>query len=115
MSLVGRESMLTRARADEMLSANTRIPVLEAEISALNAHIAAQAQEHARALAQEQSWARDTTHKLTNMREENDVLMERCGALLFDATQLEVSRQELIEEVNGKSDKYVSMSRRARA
>jgi hypothetical protein len=97
--------MLTRARADEMLSANTRIPVLEAEIIALNKHLATQAQEHAQALAREQMWARDITEKLTKLKAENDALVERCGSLLFDAMQLETSRQDLIEEVREKSER----------
>eukprot|EP00026_Physarum_polycephalum_P003525 Phypoly_transcript_03538.p1 GENE.Phypoly_transcript_03538~~Phypoly_transcript_03538.p1 ORF type:complete len:683 (+),score=114.19 Phypoly_transcript_03538:324-2372(+) len=109
---LGREAMLTRARADEMLSANTRIPVLEAEILALNKHATRQAQEHAQALAREHAWALDTTEKLTKLKAENDALVERCGSLLFDATQLEASRQELIEEVRDKSERLVQLELR---
>lgn len=103
--------MLTSARADEMLSATARVPVLEAEISALHTHINAQIQEHAQVVAQEHAWSRETAQKLTKMKEDNDMLVERCGSLLFDATQLEESRQDLIEEVHEKSERYNNMSR----
>lgn len=106
--------MLTRAKADEALSANSRIAHLDSEISSLHSHTLSLTQEHSKALAHAQKLNVEAWEMLKKERKEREDIEEKCGSLLFDATQLATARQELVDEVNEKTLMYVEEEEKER-